>query len=58
MNRLKVLLLSLIAVVTLASALPVAQAQVLVRVGPRHRRYYHHRPYHRRYYRHHPYRRY
>ena len=52
MARLKVLLLSLIAIVTLATAVPVAQAQVVVRVGPRHRRYYHH-PYHRHaYYRH------
>ncbi len=55
MARLKVLLLSLIAIVTLAAAVPVAQAQVIVRVGPRHRRYYHrpyHHPYHRGYYRH------
>ena len=52
MARLKVLLLSLIAIVTLATAVPVAHAQVVVRVGPRHRRYYH-RPYHRHpYYRH------
>ena len=51
MARLKVLLLSLIAIVTLATAVPAAQAQPYY-AHRYHRRYYH-RPYHRAYYRHH-----
>ena len=52
MARLKVFLLSIIAVITLAAAVPMAHAQVIV-VGPRHRRYYHRRYYRHPYYRHH-----
>lgn len=50
MARLKALLLSLIAIITLAAAVPTAHAQVIV-VRRGHRRYYH-REYHRHPYRH------
>ena len=54
MKYLKHLLLSLVAVITLASAVPVASAQVVV-IGPRHHRPYRRYPrrYPHRYYRHH-----
>ncbi len=59
MKKLALMLFVLLFMLPFASSANRAEAQVVVRVGPRyHRRpYYRHRYYHRRYY-HHPYDRY